>query len=233
MARTYLLIALCLTLAGVHVSGAIAITNGEADGERHPYGGALVVDGQPACSATLVSPTVVVTAGHCVAGLASPRVAVSFDAQLDPASWTLVPGTAHLDPRFGTSKTDTHDLAVVVLDRAAGLPHASLPAVDAAIGATSTVAVGYGYHDRAQGEFVFDGLRRMGTIGVKKVGSSTLTLSSRDGGVCFGDSGGPHLLGDTVVALTSTGTRSCNAAEAYRLDTLSARAFLGRFVALP
>jgi hypothetical protein len=50
----------------------------------------------------------------------------------------------------------------------------------------------------------------------------------------MGDSGGPQLDGDTVLSLTSTGSKDCSGkAEAYRLDTAAARAFLGDFVALP
>jgi hypothetical protein len=55
-------------------------------------------------------------------------------------------------------------------------------------------------------------------------------------GVCFGDSGGPHFLGDSnlVVATTSGGDAVCRAENHnYRLDTPQARAFLGQFVALP
>ena len=231
MARISLLLALCAAVAAVLATAAVAITNGEPDGDRHPYAGALVVDGRPACSAALVSPTVAVTAAHCVAGLASPRVALTFDSQLDPASWSLVAGTAHADPQFGTSKSDLHDLAVVVLDEPAPVEPAALPAVGASAGAAATTAVGYGYYGRAKGAYLYDGVRRLATAQVKKVGASTLIV---DGGVCFGDSGGPHLVGDVVVAVTSTGTKSCNGpAEAYRLDTPGARAFLARYVDLP
>ena len=46
---------------------------------------------------------------------------------------------------------------------------------------------------------------------------------------CYGDSGGPHFLGDSnvVVALTATGDIPCGALEVgYRLDTPSARQYL-------
>lgn len=234
MARIALLLSLCLTLTGALASGAGAITNGTLDGDAHPYAAALVAGGGVVCSATLVSPTVAVTAGHCVAGLTSPRVALAFDSQLVPGAWALRAGTAHLDSAYGTSRTDSHDLAVVVLDEGAPVAAADLPALGAADGATATTAVGYGYHDRAKGDFLYDGARRVATTPVKRAGATTLDVGDRTGGVCFGDSGGPHLLGDTVVAITSTGTKSCNGtAEAYRLDTAPARSFLARFVPLP
>ena len=49
---------------------AVAITDGELDGDGHPHVVLLLMDvgGEPAyrCSGTLLSPTVLVTAGHCV-----------------------------------------------------------------------------------------------------------------------------------------------------------------------
>ena len=63
---------------------------------------------------------------------------------------------------------------------------------------------------------------------------------SWDGGTCYGDSGGPNVLGagdsetDIVAAITITGDFMCRATNVdYRLDTPSARAFLAQYVALP
>ena len=48
---------------------AAAVTNGTPDGNRHPYVGLIVFDDAngPAwrCTGALLSPTVVLTAGHC------------------------------------------------------------------------------------------------------------------------------------------------------------------------
>ena len=61
-------------------------------------------------------------------------------------------------------------------------------------------------------------------------------LSQGSGGTCYGDSGGPHFLGNSnmVVSLTVTGDAWCRATDVtYRLDTDSARSFLAPFVELP
>ena len=55
---------------GVLATSAFAITDGELDGNGHPYVGLMVAqgaDGNPLwrCSGTLMSPTVFLTAGHC------------------------------------------------------------------------------------------------------------------------------------------------------------------------
>src|SRR5215207_503985 len=60
---------------------ALAITDGELDAGRHPQVGLLVFEGYEdgvllrwRCSGTQLSPTIMVTAGHCTYGTVSGRV---------------------------------------------------------------------------------------------------------------------------------------------------------------
>lgn len=56
-------------------------------------------------------------------------------------------------------------------------------------------------------------------------------ISTQNGGACFGDSGGPMLVGNVVVGVTSGGDSACaGMADAYRVDTADARAFLAQYV---
>ena len=218
-----------LAAALVTVSTAAAITGGTVDGDAHPYVGALVVNGSVQCSGVLVAPTVFATAGHC--GADGTRVSVSFDSQLD-GGWTLLHGTLEVDSSKGA------DLAVVVLDAPVSISPAMLPAAGSAgsLGKGSLVtSVGYGYSsEAADGSFVYDGFRRAASSPVLSVAKSMLKLSTTTSGPCMGDSGGPQLSGDTVLSVTSTGSKDCSGkAEGYRLDTQPARAFLSSFVALP
>jgi hypothetical protein len=211
------------------VTTALAVTGSTPDGDAHPYAGALVVDGAVQCSGVLIAPTIFITAGHC--GADGSRVAVSFDAQQDERR-NLLGGTLEVDP------AKKADLAVVVLDVPAPVAPALLPgagAADALAKGASLTSVGYGYSSRAaDGSFVYDGLRRRADSPVTRVANSTLVLSTRSGGPCLGDSGGPQLAGDTVLSVTSTGSKDCSGqAEGYRLDTADARRFLAGFVALP
>jgi hypothetical protein len=211
------------------VTTAAAVTGSTPDGEAHPYVGALVVDGSVACSGVLIAPTVFATAGHC--GADGIRVEVSLNSKLD-GSWTLVQGTLEVD----ASKHS--DLAVVVLDAAVGVTPAALPKADsvALLKRKDVVtSVGYGYSSQAaDGSWVYDGLRRIADSPVVDVTKNMLKISTRQAGPCMGDSGGPQLAGNTVLSVTSGGPKDCTGrAEGYRVDTASARGFLGQYVTLP
>jgi hypothetical protein len=170
----------------------------------------------------------------------------------------IIPGTFVTHPDFGFSGpggvSDPHDLAVVLLDRAVGVAPAALPAeglldqLRASRDLTNQTftPVGYGTvrEDKTRGPHAlfFDGIRRFATQSFKSLQPAWLGLSQQpstgDGGTCFGDSGGPHFLGgagsNLIVSITVTGDGQCRALDkTYRLDTPSARAFLGQFVELP
>jgi hypothetical protein len=214
-------------------STALGVTGSTVDGDRHPYVGALVA-GEPGgetvrCSGVLIGPRTFATAGHC--GADGERVSVTFDSALDDG-WSLLAGTLKVDP------AKKADLAVVVLDSPAAVAPASLPRAGAAESlakGTALTSVGYGYSAvAADGSFVYDGLRRTAGSPLLRASKSTLVLSTRTAGPCLGDSGGPQLVGHTVLSVTSAGSKDCSGqAEGYRLDTPSARAFLAGFVALP
>jgi hypothetical protein len=66
------------------------------------------------------------------------------------------------------------------------------------------------------------------------------TGANDSGGTCYGDSGGPHFIWldgvetDIVAATTITGDAQCKSLDRdYRVDTQSARDFLGQYVTLP
>jgi Trypsin len=211
------------------------------------------------CSGTLIAADVVLTAGHCAPSFS--RVGVTFDPAYDenaasPAG--IFSGTYVTHPDFGFSGpggfSDPHDLAVVLLDVAPGIAPAQLPTEGlldelghkALRSATFTV-VGYGTvrEDKTGGPHglvPIDGVRRFALGTFRSLQPAWLSLSQQpstgDGGACFGDSGGSLFLGgatsNQLVSITSTGDAQCRAsAKSYRIDTASAREFLGEFVDLP
>src|SRR5262245_59079382 len=95
------LVAVCAVLvAGIRPAGAI--TDGQIDGNGHPNVAMIVFyqpDGRFRCSATLASPTVLITAAHCTDGVRGKTI-VTFDT-VAPQS---TPRAAD-DPGDGTSQT--------------------------------------------------------------------------------------------------------------------------------
>ncbi|RIV38857.1 trypsin-like serine protease [Micromonospora radicis] len=80
---------------------AAAITGGEPDGDRHPNVGLILFydeTGRYRCSATLVSPTVLLTAAHCTLGTLG-KTLVTFDTVIAEAPPNPLPPAA--DPSVG------------------------------------------------------------------------------------------------------------------------------------
>jgi len=242
--------------AALTLSGAAgAITYGEPDGNAHPEVGALLApvaysDGTWAfCTGTLISPTVFLTVAHCDQGLS--RVAVTFDTSYSAKSGTTFWGTWHADPSFNSAQSDPHDVAVVVLDKPVKrITPARLPTAGSLsnLGAgTRFTAVGYGVQSVTinQGpSFHYADIRYAASGGLLALNPSWLKISMNpargDGGTCYGDSGGPNFLGagatetNIVAGTTITGDSMCRATNVdYRLDSASARSFLGQYVTLP
>lgn len=230
---------------------AAAITNGRADGNRHPNVGGLVSPTQYSdgtwlyCSGTLISPTVFVTAAHC--GEDGERVAVTFDPAYQDGD-TVYGGTFQADPAYSQRQNDPHDIAVVVLaDPITSIAPASLPAAGSLSDLSRRqriTSVGYGAYEVTRGpgghQFLYDDVRMVATGTLNATTKSWLRVSMNpstgNGGTCYGDSGGPNFLGDTdiVAATTITGDAICRATNVdYRLDTASARKFLAQYVTLP
>src|SRR5262249_10572796 len=95
--------ALVLTL--IAVDPASAITHGKPDGNAHPYVGLVLFYDESGtlthrCTGTLITPRVVLTAGHCTFGAAAAQV--WFNAEVTPAT---VPGYPFSGGVMGTPYT--------------------------------------------------------------------------------------------------------------------------------
>jgi hypothetical protein len=134
------LLVLVLSTAGI----AGAVTNGQPDGDDHPYVGLLVFDvfdpdegeNVPAwrCSGALIAPDVVLTAGHCTEGAVAARVWFDERLQDDDGSYLVndypwgggdsIEGTPYLNPGYdgecgpgnGLPGFACRDVGIVVLD---------------------------------------------------------------------------------------------------------------------
>jgi V8-like Glu-specific endopeptidase len=261
---------LAIGLVGaIGIAPVAAISNGVPDGNGHPNVGALLADfsgdgkvtGDEAfCSGSLISPTVFLTAGHCVEFLEPAGIEtiyVSFDSALLDADGpgTLIATTEWaFDPGFYTSFRAAHDIGVVLLPAGStdGITPVVLPtagvldAMQRAGDLRSTLIrnVGYGVipgWKRGPATFGYDGNRNTSVSPVMSLTKTWLKLQMNNdatglGGVCFGDSGSPKFIEGTnsIVAITTGGDGNCRSLNYnYRLDTPEARAFLGAYVTLP
>jgi hypothetical protein len=139
--RTLAILGISSAMVGGTALAASAITGGELDGNGHPNVGMIAFydsTGRFRCSATLVSPTVLVTAAHCTSGTLG-KTAVTFDSVVAEAPPSPLPqaadpaagytsaeltaagylsGTAHTHPGYSdfTDLKNWNDVGVIVLD---------------------------------------------------------------------------------------------------------------------
>lgn len=148
----------------------------------------------------------------------------------DDADSEGVRGSTYLHPAYEPAGFFLYDLGVVVLDEPVMLDsYASLPdaglvdTLERGRKGTEVTAVGYGLQAASQNPVKADktvaeltryqaGLMIVNTQGVAGIGSlpdtNSMLLSgdAKHGGTCFGDSGGPALVGDNVlIGVTSFG----------------------------
>ncbi len=213
------------------------------------------------CSGTMISPTVYVTAGHCTeAPAASAEIWFETDVEsgIPENGYPFdgeVSGTTFTHPLYDPNAFFLYDLGVVELDKPVDGPYASLPAagyVDTLPTGrknNSVTAVGYGLQAASSNpvkpeKTVAERVRyqadlmivdTQGVAGIGNLpGTNSMTLSgdAKHGGTCFGDSGGPTLVGDTLVAVTSFGLNGncAGIGGVFRIDRDVELEWIGSFL---
>ncbi|MEO7839450.1 MAG: trypsin-like serine protease [Anaerolineales bacterium] len=253
-----------IVILAVAVSPVGAVTDGEPDGEGHPHVVLLLmeVNGRPAfrCSATLISPTYVLTAGHCAGApgeFSGMRIFTESDVQngdnnypfAGPNSVEAVRWAAH--PLYPTAPFFVHDVGMVELAEPVYLDvYGTLPAVDSldklktkrGLQNQSFTSVGYGLQQinpvfvQAQKirMVAYPHLIQINVPGFTGDFSMLLSNNHSTGGTCFGDSGGANFLGDSniVAGVTSFGINGncAGTGGVFRMDRQNVQDFVYDFM---
>jgi len=264
MRKAYKIFAVTLILL-VIATPVFAITNGIPDDGEHPYVGLMLypVEETPEgtlyaiCSGTLISPTLFLTAAHCVydAEVGNIPIFVSFAEQ----------GISIDSIGFGHAHPSYPGILVLPATYDVGVVELIIPVTDLGFGEVAEVGyleqfkkkvglsdpyfepVGYGLQSALPGLGNYQewdiarykGEQRLINLQNALVGDYNVQLTNNpgkgngSGGTCSGDSGGPILYNDTniITAVNSFGIAPyCVGTDyAYRVDTQLVHDFLATF----
>lgn len=230
--RKFAVLSITLILLLAVVIPVAAVKFGEPDGDGHPYVGLMVfdVDGSPShrCSGTLLSPTVMLTAGHCTVDTSGGRVWFEPDVEagIPGNGYPFGGGTSiefveiHTHPDYVDEAFYLFDAGIAILDEPVILSEYGTLADIGLLDELATKrgrqnqsfkVVGYGLQSvvptlsadrvRYRGEVKLVDVK--GTAGIPAGIAASFTNNpgkgNGSGGTCFGDSGGPIFHGDSNV----------------------------------
>lgn len=154
----------------------------------------------PNCGATLVGAKLAVTAGHCIL-TQGPAFGIGFGA---PQSGPVYPAKAvyvHPDYDPNAAPRYRHDVAFLVFAEAPPVEHMTVATAQPVNGSTVRY-VGYGRTTTGDVKVKtgYDGTRKSTAMSVSYRDAFDIFASGEDGGLCWGDSGGPIVKANGLVA---------------------------------
>jgi len=177
-----------------------------------PWAARMFANGQQRCSATIIAPTYILSAQHCVSGVAANALQFRIGSLDQFSGGTVANGVSYVTH-------STADLSIIRLDRAVSATYSPL-------GTTSNVAVGqtvqvYGWGATCtnQPEINCQSQRlKVANVRVTSVtcsdyrGGIAVCASRIDGITAGGDSGGPMFASGRQVGVASTSDRATRTA---------------------
>ncbi|WP_434048483.1 MULTISPECIES: S1 family peptidase [Sorangium] len=174
--------------------------------EKRPAGNVMTHN----CTASLIAPTVLLTAAHCMDFRlvdSGPVGRALFGTEVSEAGYWVNVNEVHYDPEFnGSNVRAGHDIAVAILEEPvaiAPLPYNRAPMTEDMVGASGRL-IGFGLD-----EDFWDGTKRHVTTFINTVTPLLVGLGDADHHTCTGDSGGPALMDvngvPTIIGVTSFG----------------------------
>lgn len=171
------------------------------------------------CTGSVIAPTVVLTAAHCVSPSETGRNAtftVLTSANVNRSGGQqLAVREVHANPLWSARNLEGgHDQGIVILDEPTSLP--PLPFNRQAVAAASVGKplriVGYGLDDGTRQTGA--GVKRQVLTKLRSIQSMLIGVGDSRHGTCNGDSGGPAFMKidgvETIVGVTSYGNADCS-----------------------
>lgn len=205
--RTWCLVSLMMAgcaFAGGDANDEAFVVGGQPESGYAPVGylhNKLYPEYKTWCGATLIAPSVVITASHCVDGGAAQNLDVGFGVvgTTPPVAVSAI----HMHPSYVYRQEGDFlpwdDVAVLELATpVTAIPPATL--ARAQTGGCDARYVGYGRNVPGDGYVTegYDGERRSAQMCIDAENPHELYIHGKDGGLCWGDSGGPLLADGTT-----------------------------------
>ena len=251
VAAAMVIVCVASVAAGTAVAGAgggkartSVVGGGPADFSRWPFTVALFRHGKFSCGGSVIAPTKVLTAAHCIERIGPAKLKVIANRpQLNDEGTGEAIGVLSAVPHPDYARTRRHDMAVLTLAQATSAPSVSLatPEEDSAgtVVGTPLRVGGWGAKHpfgvklaryikeavesvrtnrrckRAYGKFEYSGTSMICTLGIRLSRFKPLPIHSS---ACSGDSGGPLIAdlpaGPRQVGIVSYGGIPCGLASA-------------------